>query len=602
MGELVLPLDGGAGTRLLMIREDGATRILSEGFHNAGDPVVSFDGTRLLFAGKRAPTDSWDIYELTLDSLSVRRITQGLGDCRSPGYQGSLYTLKPLGVPSEPEYHLTFVAGTGTRNESGISVATSLFSCKLDGTAVRQLTFNLSSDLEPCILPDGRLVFAGWHQSRLDHGSDGIVGLFSINIDGSDYAGFTTGQGKRIQRMPCVTPGGLVVFVEADVALWDGAGSLASVTLRRPRHSYRALTGADQGLFHSPSPLPDGRLLVSRRSGDGDDTHGVYVFDPEQGRIESFFDDPKWHDIQAKAVYARPEPDGRATAVPEEAGASSRTARFYCLNVYTTDLNPSWLLPGSVKQLRVLEGVGPPGSLQNPPAGIGVLAQRRILGEVPIRADGSFNIEVPANTPLELQVLDSDGMALRSCGWVWAKDYARQGCIGCHEDAELTPENVMVEALQHPSVLLTPEPAERRTVDFRRDVMPIVAAKCADCHAGTGTPLRLTKEPLLAKGTDGPAHFNRAYESLLASGKYVHPGQARTSSLIWRLYGRNTSRPWDEPGPAKPPSRMPPKGAPPLTDQEKRTFVEWIDLGALWDGVSPGAASVSEDHREGESK
>jgi hypothetical protein len=132
--------------------------------------------------------------------------------------------------------------------------------------------------------------------------------------------------------------------------------------------------------------------------------------------------------------------------------------------------------------------------------------------------------------------------------------------------------------------------------------MPIVAAKCADCHAGTGTPLRLTKELSPATGTDGPAHFNRAYESLLAPGKYVHPGQARTSSLIWRLYGRNTSRSWDEARPVKPPSRMPPKGAPALTEQEKRTFVEWIDLGALWDGLPPVAAPVSEDLREGESK
>jgi hypothetical protein len=436
----------------------------------------------------------------------------------------------------------------------------------------------------------------------------------------------------------------LVVFVEADVALWDGAGSLASVTLRRPRHSYRALTGADQGLFHSPSPLPDGCLLVSRRSGDGADTHGVCVFDPDQGRIESFFDDPQWHDIQAKAVYARPEPDGRATAVPEEAGASARTAKFYCLNVYATDLDPSWLPPGSVKQLRVLEGVavrsdavrrfsstavpavsttgilpvaaqgqdapgdswaGRPcydaltGTLQTE---IPALAQRRILGEVPIRTDGSFNIEIPANTPIELQILDSDGMALRSCGWVWAKDYARQGCIGCHEDPELTPENVMVEALQHPSVPLTLPPAERRTVNFRRDIMPIVAAKCVRCHAGAGSPLRLTKELSPVARTDGPAHFNRTYESLLTPGRYVHPGKARTSPLIWRLYGRNTSRPWDTAGPVKPSRRMPPEGAPALTEQEKRTFVEWIDLGALWDGLPPVAASASEDRSEGASK
>ena len=32
---------------------------------------------------------------------------------------------------------------------------------------------------------------------------------------------------------------------------------------------------------------------------------------------------------------------------------------------------------------------------------------------------------------------------------------------------------------------------------------------------------------------------------------------------------------------------MPPAGSEPLTEDEKRTIVEWIDMGALWDGI-PG--------------
>jgi len=611
-----LRFDYGEGARLIVVQPDGSTKVLSEVFHSACDPAVSFDGTRLLFAGKRAPADSWDIYEITLADSSVRRITRDLGDCRGPGYQGSLYTLRPVGVPSEPEYHLTFVASTGAMNESGDSAATSLYSCKFDGTAVRRLTFNLSSDLDSCILPDGRLVFASWRQSRLDLGSGGYIGLFGINIDGSDYAGFTTGQGKRIQRMPCVTTRGLVVFVEADEVGWDGAGSLASVTLRRPLHSYRTLTSTDQGLFHSPSPLPDGRLLVSRRSprrgaplrAGGADTYEVCVFDPDRGQIALVFDDPQWHDVQAKAIYARPEPDGRSTAVPEEPGASARTGRLYCLNVYASDLKPSWLPPGSVKGLRVLEGVAAPGGSESIPAGIPHLVRRRILGEVPIEQDGSFNVEIPANMPIELQILDSDGMALRSCGWIWAKDYARQGCIGCHEDPEMTPENAMVEAVQRPSIKLTLPPAERRTVDFRHDVMPIVVGKCVGCHAGTDAPVHFTEEMSPLVGSEGTAYFNRTYESLLAPGReaqrgrYVHPGRARTSPLIWRLYGRNTSRAWDEAGPVKPLGRMPPEGAAALTEHEKRTLVEWIDMGALWNGIPVIPASVAEDHDGGPSR
>jgi hypothetical protein len=94
---------------------------------------------------------------------------------------------------------------------------------------------------------------------------------------------------------------------------------------------------------------------------------------------------------------------------------------------------------------------------------------------------------------------------------------------------------------------------------------------------------------------DSHAYFNRAYESLLAAhelagehrsafGRYVHAGRARTSPLIWHLFGYCTSRPWDIR--AKTSSKvkpMPPEGSAALTDDEKRTFVEWIDTGAPWD-------------------
>ena len=100
-------------------------------------------------------------------------------------------------------------------------------------------------------------------------------------------------------------------------------------------------------------------------------------------------------------------------------------------------------------------------------------------------------------------------------------------------------------------------------------------------------------------------HFNRAYLSLLAApeqpsaegepvaGKYVHPGQARTSYLIWRLYGRNTSRQWDATyNPGQMIALCPPSEAKQLTDDEKLTFMEWIDLGAHWDGI-PGPDEFS---------
>ena len=593
-------LDFGDRARLVKVYPDCSIEELNRDFHSACDPTISFDASHILFAGKRTPEDDWNIYEMEIDGLNVRQITNGIGNCRSPDYQATLYTI----VSPEPWYQLTFV---GVENEAsdeyGAGMTTNLYSCKLDGSAVRRLTFNLSGNMDPFIMSDGRLLFASRHRSAYNPELPGRISLFGINIDGTDYAMFHADKGKRIKRMPCTTTKGLVVFIEAEQRRWDGAGSMGSTLLRRPLHSYRQITRESDGLFHSPSPLPDGRILVSRRSQKDTDTHGVYRLNPSSGQLEMIFDSPGYHDIQAKIVYPRSEPDGRSSVVTEK----DPNGKLYCLDVYISDFDtPEWKSSGMVKRLRVIEGLLPapgdpdirassgaqvPGGARIVPAPV---VQRRILGEIDIEQDGSFNIEIPANTPIELQTLDADGIALRSCGWIWARNHEPRGCIGCHEDGELTPENVLVNAVTRPSVKLNLPVEQRRTVDFRRDVMPIIAKKCVRCHSQAVPALRLT---------DDKASFNRSYESLLApgdrpgSGKYVHPGKSRTSLLIWRIFGRNTSRPQDNTFSQPTVPQMPPIKEQELTKDEKRTFAEWIDLGALWDGI-PGPDNLRESKKD----
>ncbi|MGD8499194.1 MAG: hypothetical protein PVJ86_01020 [Phycisphaerales bacterium] len=602
----------GDRARLVKVETDSSIEILSRGFHSACDPAISFDASHILFAAKRTSDDDWNIYEMGTDGSDVRQITNGIGNCRSPGYQPTLYTI----VSAKPWYQLTFVCSEkGASNEYGYAATTNLYSCKLDGSSVRRLTFNLSSNMDPYIMSDGRLLFASWQHSRLSPGSFGRISLFGINIDGADYAAFCSNKGKRIKRMPCTTTKGLAVFIEADRLPWDGAGSVGCVTLRRPLHSYQQITRESDGLFHSPSPLDDGKLLISRRSPDGADTHGVYRLDPSTGQTELVFDSPDHHDIQARMLYRRPEPDGRSSVVTEK----DPNGKLYCLSVHISDLAvPELMRPGTVRRLRVLEGIPSADTVPGirPSSGTEALGpslngilpfvQRRILGEIDIEKDGSFNVEIPADTPIELQTLDADGMALRSCGWIWAKNHEPRGCIGCHEDGELTPENVLANAIIRPSIKLTLPVEQRRTVDFRRDVMPTIAEKCVQCHDRADSAPRLTHDLSLVVHAGGKACFNRSYESLLTAGaqpgcgKYVHPGRARTSPLIWHIFGRNTSRRWDNTFSQKKVPQMPPNGQKALTKDEKRTFVEWIDIGALWDGI-PGPDNLPghEENDEG---
>jgi Tol biopolymer transport system component len=591
--------DCGDGSRIVLLEGDSPPRVLTEGFHAACDPEISFDGRRMLFSARKAPSGDWDIYEMRLDDGSVRRITRGLGNCRQPVYQGSHYTI----VADAPWHQITFVSDEAGELEEHAPVrSVNLYSCRLDGSDVRRLTFNPSSDMGPTVLPDGRLLFSSRQRIGLDWGPEGRIGLFASQTDGIDYAVFSADEGRRIKLMPSVTTERLVVFVENDEQRWDGAGNLASVSLRRNLHSYRRITADGDGLFVFPSPLPDGAVLASRRPEDGSGTYGVVRVDPGTGTVETVFDDPERHDIQARVVAPRPEPDGRASVVTE----TNPNGVFYGLDVYESDLGEDgWIPRGTPLRLRVLEGIPRTESNGNAtPEGVPPLLPRRVLGVVRVEDDGSFNVEVPANVPIQLQLVDEDGLALRSCSWIWVRNRETRGCIGCHEDGERTPDNRFVSALAKPSIPLTLPPDRRRTVDFRRDVQPILDARCstAACHGSAEAAMVLEG----SASNDGIPGVDQDYAALLegfsvdsSAGTWVHPGRARTSPLIWRLYGRNTSRPWDPPAGSTPQTVAAHPESPPLTAEEKQILAEWIDLGAPWDGIPATVDSAARDEARG---
>src|SRR5208283_972769 len=237
------------------------------------------------------------------------------------------------------------------------------------------------------------------------------------------------------------------------------------------------------------------------------------------------------------------------------------TGKFFCLSAFTTDLPPGAVYDGTaVKRVRVLEGV-PRKAGETASGDLSPYLEKRLLGEFNIEADGSFHIQVPADIPIQIQTLDADGIALRSCAWIWVKNKAKRGCIGCHEDGELSPENRFADAVGKRGLQLTAPADQRREVRYERDVQPILQAKCSgnQCH--------------------GDGALGLKYEVLMGK-QYVDPAAARLSPLVWRIQGRTTARSWDRVPPGGAVKPMPPAGAAPLSAEEKRTIVEWIDTGA----------------------
>ncbi|QEH36452.1 hypothetical protein OJF2_50160 [Aquisphaera giovannonii] len=573
----------GDGAQLVRLDPDGTRRVLTAGFHSAGEPDVSIDGRRILFAGKHDAVDGWEIFEMDADGGHVRRVTRNLGPCRSPVYTSSYYTI----TEKEPWDQIAFVRPAGDRRDERTGgPATAIWTCKLDGSYVQRITYNLASDLDPAILPDGRLAYASWHRADLGDGRAGRLALESLNTDGSDRASIAPRSGAA-RRGPCVTPGGDLVFVESVRETGRGEGSLARVSLRRPLHTYERLTGPDDGLFSSPSPLPDGTLLVAWRGADAT-VRGICRLDGGARTLAPVCEETGFDLSWPRAVHPRPRPDGRSSVVSPD----DREAEIYCLDVSIHDLpDPSWMPAGAVKSIRIVEGMptggAEPGSRREASAmsPVAELSPRRILAEIPVQADGSFHAKVPANVPIQLQALDGRGLAIRSCGWIWSRSHQAQGCIGCHEDPERTPPNRVPEALRTDVANATvPDPA-CPTPDFARDIVPIVESRCLPCHgAGNQTP------ELPAAGARDPAALDRLHAGLLGAagpgeraiwcGTYIHPGRARTSPLAWHVVGARTARPWDEAEGSRGFKPIPVGRAPELTDAEIGTIIRWIDLGA----------------------
>lgn len=562
------------GARLVLVAPDGGVRVLSEGFASACDPDLSFDGKTLLFAGQKTAGAPWRIWQMALDGSGLRAITPDSIDARDPIHVSTLFTLNS----PQPWETLLFVGREAAATETGATPLTSLYSIKLDGGELRRLTYNPNSSLDPFQMWDGRVIYASGRQAHEPPSTGGRLGLFAIHIEGADMELYGGELGRRIQQMPCATEGGLVLFVESDAAAPDGAGQLAWVEQRRPHLTYHPAKTDAAHLYAYPTPLQKNEVLVAQRPVRGAARWAIVRFDADTGATTPVYASKDQHAVQAVPVRPRPSPDGHSTVVT----TNDNYGTLYGLDCYTTDaVRAGKLPPGTVKRVRLIEGM--PATPGVPTSPVSPTAPRRLVGEAAVEADGSFNLFVPADTPLLLQTVDENGLALSTCNWIWVKSKEKRGCIGCHEDPERVPENRFVLALHHDSVPLLPPVAERRTVTFTRDVAPILSRLTAPLLDPHQRPLQLT--------LDAPAGRQAAYQALLAGpDALVEPGRARTSRLIWQLTGRNTARPWDAAATVK----LAPTAAPALSAEDLRTLILWIDLGAAYEAPAQPAPTAKE--------
>ncbi|MFC2075681.1 hypothetical protein ACFLT7_01235 [candidate division KSB1 bacterium] len=589
------------GSRIVLLQPGNADpRVLTDSFAAAADPCLSFDGQKLLFAAKKKPGDRWDVWEMDIRGGDARRLTADMGDCREPIYMAR-GSITPPDFSNKVRWIVYTSTAPGYYDECGAGPAPTMYTQNIEpiegrGVVPWRINFNLSHVFSPSATSYGRVLFSSWRgNGRVSH-DGGRVSLMASNWAGTGlnplYGSY---EGARVKAMPQEFPDRTVLFIESDGDSPDGGGRLAMVDLKRPLHTHRVLS-ADNGRYLTPYPYPDGQIAVAHASKDSHD-YGLFLFDRKKKKPgKRLYDSSRWAEIDPIPLVSSPEPMGRIPIV----GDTVSYGDLQCLDVYDSDWpEAANIKHGDIKWVRLVEGI--PDNNQTLEAhhpdklNLTPFSQARILGETEVQPDGSFYVRVPADTPFLIQALDENRVSqISMSSWMWVRRGSRRGCIGCHENKEMAPRNRLTDALRKlERADFNQPPRSRRTVDFRRDVVPILQSGCINCHNGEDRAGGLVFSrigPLLRFVDPGIAYRNlmiRTGSGDPDRGKYVVPGEARNSLLFRLLAGGHLGNvQYGELDRHK----MPLEGD--LNQAELRTIIEWIDLGAQWDNL-PGPDDYS---------
>ncbi len=156
----------------------------------------------------------------------------------------------------------------------------------------------------------------------------------------------------------------------------------------------------------------------------------IILFDKQAGvELDQLLADDDAGILNIRSVY---DVDGVDTAIPDIA------------TVADPGLTPTNARPA--RFLRIVKAVGIPDDEVKDVPGTAFgrsrnQLMREIIGYVPVQPDGSVKVQVPANVPLAISVLDSQGRRItaRHQNWMQLRPGETVRCNGCHDHASGSP-------------------------------------------------------------------------------------------------------------------------------------------------------------------
>lgn len=391
------------GSRLVAIdpkHSDKSAEILTSDFFSARSPEVSYDGCQLLFAAQKNQNDPWQVWEMDLGSNESRQITNSSDNSIDPAY-----------LPGGK-----IVFSRSMVNDS-LKAGHNLFTCNLDGSDIRRITFNPHSYFASSVLKDGRITAI----SRQVYPTPGNPSIMVLRPDGTKAELFYKGEeGNELSSRCRETDDGNIVFIESEKG-GSSRGRLISIKYNRPLHSSININTSLPGDYEAVFPLKSGKMLVSYRPTEKE-TYSLYEFDTDKMLLGSqIYKSPEGDILEVIAVNVHE----RQRKLPSEVDAGVKTGLLLCQDINVTGMN------------------SPSGKYSLPSADrIEIIGIDSSLGVVNVEADGSFYLKIAADMPFRIRTLDTKGNTVNGPGsWYWLRPNERRGCVGCHEDQELSPSN-----------------------------------------------------------------------------------------------------------------------------------------------------------------
>jgi len=532
-----------------MMAVPGGRLLLLDGLHPGGKvrklapdkpgsfwrPDLSFDARKVLFCCKPHDETSFHLYEINIDGTDLQQLTFGDYDDLDPIYL--------------PDGHIIF---SSTRANTYIrcmpyTYCYVLARCDSDGRNIYLISRNNETDWLPTLLNDGRVIYSRWeyHDKALWR----IQSLWTTNQDGSGTATFWGNQSVWPDHLAEARPipgSSRVMFTGLAHHNWfDGSigildtregrnfpHGLSKVTCdmpwpecgKPPLDPYESSDYHASGKFtayKSPYPLSEEDFLVSARSRG---KYRLYLMDV-YGNRELIYEGTH-HIWYAMPVKPRQCPMVQTNRVAWPGSGKDRKAPRPGL-LYSPDVYQGVpdLPRRKARYLRVIQmdtrtysSWTRDGRFSGPVVSLiqddGV---KRILGTVPIEADGSVYFKVPSGQTLHFQLLDEHFRALqtmRSFSGVMPGE--QRGCLGCHELHSVAAPNKVGTALRSKPAELSPPPWDTKSISYTRFVQPVLDKYCGQCHQGDGEArktLDLTLRP-------GFRMFKEPYVTLVGGAQY----------------------------------------------------------------------------------